>query len=122
MRAGGIHARHQHLQVLDVAHTGILQLLRGQGVDHDRHVLQFFLALLGHHLDGVQRLGLFLFGGGATVLRAGLRAILRMDRRAQGPKYGECKHSPSKLLVRHASPPSALTISCRGLVSGPMTC
>ena len=68
--AGDGQARHQDLQVLDVAHAGVLQGLLGQGGDRDRHVLHDFFALLRGDDQGVEGLG-FLLRRRRGVLREG---------------------------------------------------
>jgi len=51
---GDDQARRQQRQVLDVAHAGVLQQLRVDRSDHDRHVLQVLLAALGRYDDLIQ--------------------------------------------------------------------
>ena len=77
--AGDGQARHQDLQVLDVAHAGVLQQLLVEHGDGDRHVLQRLLALLRG--DGQARQGRgFLF----------LRRCRLLRVRRRGGKAGQC--------------------------------
>jgi hypothetical protein len=99
--AGHGQAGHQGLQVLDVAHAGVLQDLLIERGDRDRDVLQRLLALLRRDHDRGEggRLVAFRFGRRLLRQRAGRKGH-RRERRAQG----EGERVALRVCVSHGCP------------------